>query len=107
MILWCSLLKANSTKDSLLKIIRVEKQALKRLPAYGALAFELYRSNPDSSILIAQAGINLADSLKNKFHKASCLNMLGLAHYRKGWYSSAIKAYTESIKLFENEKEFG
>jgi signal transduction histidine kinase len=98
-------LSVNAQLDSLINVINHEIDPLKRLPAYGAYAFRLYRTNPDSSIRISQQGIKLADSLQNVFHKASCFNMLGLAYHRKGWYSSAIKAYEQSIQSFNQVKE--
>ncbi|MCB0819254.1 MAG: tetratricopeptide repeat protein [Bacteroidetes bacterium] len=91
-------------KDSLISVIKSTKPAVDRLPAYGDLVFEMYLSNPDSAILIAQQGLNLAGQEGDIFEKASLTNGLGLAYFRKGWYAKAVDAFLESIKLFEELK---
>jgi signal transduction histidine kinase len=88
------------SKDSLLRIIRNSKNPEALLTAFPSLAYSLHLSNPDSAILMANRGIALADSLGNMFHKGSSMNMSGLAHYRKGWYSKAISMFEGAERIF-------
>jgi signal transduction histidine kinase/tetratricopeptide (TPR) repeat protein len=93
-----------ANRDSLLRVLKAGKTE-EKLAAYPALAFLLQRSNPDSAIKIAQQGIAFADSQKNIFHKASCLNMAGLAYNHLGRYNKALESYQNSLRLFESIKE--
>lgn len=103
LVLLPMLLAAN--KDSLLQVIRNPPNSEALREAYPSLAFALHLSKPDSAILMAQKGLRLADSLGNRFHKGSSLNMCGLAYYRKGWYATALSAFRESEKVFLSLRE--
>lgn len=92
-------------KDSLIAVIKSPAPQSERLPAYADLVFEIYLSNPDSGILIAQQGISLAEQEGNNFEKASLTNSLGLSYFRKGWYAKSVEAFLESINLFEELKD--
>ena len=105
LVLLPMLLAAN--KDSLLRVIRNPPNSEALLEAYPSLAFALHLSKPDSSILMARKGIRLADSLGNRFHRGSSLNMCGLAYYRKGWYATALSTFRESEKVFLSLREEG
>ncbi|MFN5319546.1 MAG: tetratricopeptide repeat protein [Bacteroidia bacterium] len=95
---------AFSQNDSLLRMLKTG-DAKSKLSAYPALSFALHQTNPDSALLIAQQGIAFAEGNNNVFHKASCLNMAGLAYNRLGRYTKCFQSYVEAIRLFEAIKE--
>ena len=107
LLLACILLlpiPGEASNDSLLAVLKTGDTRSK-LSAYPALSFALHQTNPDSALLIAQEGIAFAEKNNNVFHKASCLNMAGLAYNRLGRYTKSFQSYTEAIKLFEQIKE--
>ncbi len=93
-----------ANRDSLLRVLKAGSPE-EKLAAYPALAFLLHQSNPDSAIKIAQQGIAFAETQNNIFHKASCMNMAGLAYHRLGRYNKAFESYQFSLRLFESLKD--
>lgn len=94
-----------STQDSLIQVIHSSSNDKEKLPAFVALAFSMYLSNPDSGILLAQKGFKLAKTQENNFQQASALNALGLSYYRKGWYAKAISCFEQALVLFKTDED--
>ncbi|MEX1187699.1 MAG: tetratricopeptide repeat protein [Bacteroidia bacterium] len=94
-----------STKDSLITVIHSSANDIEKLKAYSTLAFDVYLANPDSGILLAQQGYDLAIKGNNAFQQANNMNALGLSYYRKGWYAKSIAALKKSVELFNKIKE--
>jgi two-component system sensor histidine kinase UhpB len=97
-------ISGTASNDSLLAVLK-NGDIKSKLQAYPALSFALHQTNPDSALRIAQEGIAFAESNSNLFHKASCLNMAGLAYNRLGRYTKCFQAYTDAIRIFEEIKE--
>ena len=104
LFLFASATTVFSQNDSLLQVLKTG-DAQSKLSAYPAFSFALHQTNPDSALLIAQQGIAFAENNSNLFHKASCLNMAGLAYNRLGRYAMCFQSYAEAIRLFEEMKE--
>lgn len=94
-----------ANKDSLIRVLNSQLPAEERLPAFAELAFKVYLSNPDSGIIVAQQGLNLAKQSNNKFQQASNMNALGLSYFRKGWYAKSITAFQNAVSLFDAKTE--
>jgi two-component system, NarL family, sensor histidine kinase UhpB len=103
LLLFCSQLFAN--KDSLLRVIKSSLPLHERLSTYAEFAFEIYLSNPDSAIIIAQQGFQLAKQSNNQFQQASNMNALGLSYFRKGWYAKSVTAFQKAVSLFDAKTE--
>ena len=66
-LLICIGCNSYANRDSLITVIKSKSSIETRLPAYSELAFDLYLSNPDSGILVAQQGFDYALKSNNKF----------------------------------------
>ena len=66
----------------------------------SAHAFSLAETNPDSSLLLSQAAINIALQSNNIACYASCLRIAGIAYFRSGKYDSAQKYFLSARRIF-------
>jgi tetratricopeptide (TPR) repeat protein len=65
------------------------------------LAGEYSFINPDTSITLAQQGLQLSDKTHWKKGKAICLSTLGWSNYVKGNYLQALEYYNTGLKIAE------
>jgi tetratricopeptide (TPR) repeat protein len=65
------------------------------------LAWEYSYINPDTSITLAQQGLQLSEKTHWKKGKAICLGTLGWSNYVKGNYLQALEYYNTGLKIAE------
>src|SRR6185312_1932205 len=73
-----------------------------RILLLRGLATAYFISNPDSSIMFAQQGYELAEKNKNKYEQAKALNNLGNAYGTIGDYGKSLQFYLKGLKIYES-----
>jgi tetratricopeptide (TPR) repeat protein len=71
------------------------------------LAREYSYINPDTSITLAQQGLQSSEKINWKKGKAICLNVLGWSNYVKGNYSQALEYHNTGLKIAEELSDKG
>jgi tetratricopeptide (TPR) repeat protein len=81
----------------------VQKEDTNKVLALSGLAFALYSSNPDTTILLAQQAEELA--LKQGWPKgvANAYNIQGIAYSVKGDYVKGLGYYDKALRLYEEQ----
>lgn len=64
---------------------------------------ELWASNPDSVIALAQKAISQSEKIKYAKGQIEGLKNLGIAYYEKGQYAQSITAYQHAIDIFPDD----
>jgi len=67
--------------------------------AFKKLCAGIVSRNPDSAIIFAMKGMNLARKLNEKILESNCCGELGNAFASKAEYDSSFKYYSESLRL--------
>jgi len=65
------------------------------------IAFQLFRSQPDSSLIYSSRAINLATEINFRKGLAYAHKNMGLGHYVKGEYSDVLIHWKMSLAIFE------
>lgn len=95
-----------ASKDSLRSVIYGSSSMADRMKALSAISFIYHVNNPDSAIHFAQQCIEMSNRYKESAERASCLNALGLAYYRKGFYKLAQSSFEQALRYYEKAKEY-
>jgi len=91
--------------DSLKKIVFSNTSQQKRLSAAARLASYPIEENPDKTIAIVKAGLNLANKLNNKKATALLSQTLGKAYYQTNLYDSAAYYYNSAAIMLSKTNE--
>jgi tetratricopeptide (TPR) repeat protein len=87
--------------DSLLGVLKIEKEDTNRVKTLNTLAFALHHINPDSTTLIAQQALALSEKIGWKKGEANSYRSAGIGSWAKGDYSKAQDYDIKSLKLCE------
>jgi tetratricopeptide (TPR) repeat protein len=87
--------------DSLLVLLKKDKEDTNKVNHLNNLSFALNSTNPDSTILLANQAIALAKKLYFKKGEAAAYNNAGIGYYVKGDYTKALENYFFSLKWNE------
>ncbi|HJW30271.1 MAG TPA: tetratricopeptide repeat protein, partial [Saprospiraceae bacterium] len=94
-------LAQQNTIDSLLTLLKRDKEDTSKVNHLNALAGELMRSNPDSAILLSKNAMQLAVKMKWNTGIGRTYNELGWYYYMKGDYSMALENYNKALEIWE------
>ena len=100
-----SIMAQNTVADSLYNIIKTANEPIIVVDAYEALTKSYFKTNQDSSIAIAQRGIDYAKKNKLKSKIALLTKSLGTAYFYKQDPTNAIKYYSQAGDLFKKEND--
>ena len=87
--------------DSLLSLLKKDKEDTNKILHLNALAWELKSNNPDTSILLSNQALTLAEKHTWKKGIANSFGQLGVYNYHKGDYPDALDYYFKALKLRE------
>ena len=90
--------------DSLRKVLEVQKEDTNKVIALNGLAFALYGSNPDTTILLAQKAADLSVKLGWAKGEANAYNVQGVAYSVKGDYVKGLTYYNKALRLYEQQQ---
>jgi serine phosphatase RsbU (regulator of sigma subunit)/tetratricopeptide (TPR) repeat protein len=91
----------NSKADSLRTLLKSDKQDTNKVNHYIALAKLLAYTNPDTSIILGNQALKLAENISWRKGISTSLGQLGVFNYIKGDFSLALDLYTRALKLDE------
>lgn len=96
--------------DSLRNILKTEKNDTDRVRILNALAYSIYTTDPDTTILFAQQALDLSEKLASspikliaeagKKGEASAYNYEGIGYHVKGNFPKALAFYLTAMKKF-------
>ncbi len=87
--------------DSLLGVLKVEKEDTERVNTLNNLAYILYAKNPDSGFRIAQQAEDIATKLDWKKGMASAYNVISIGYFLKGDFTNSININMRALKIDE------
>jgi signal transduction histidine kinase len=88
--------------DSLQAIYIKEPSNENRIIWLNAMAFKLRNSDVKQAKSYAEQALALSQKIRNKYHQAESLGLLGLLYFRVGEYEKAIIHHFKSLKLAES-----
>ena len=93
--------------DSILALLKNDKEDTNKVNRLNDLAWELKSSNPDTAIVIGSHSLQLAEKLSWKKGIANSLGHLGVYYRLKSNYPKALDYYFQALKIDEvlNNKE--
>jgi len=90
-----------SRRDSLKSLVKLHQNDTAGVELLRKLSFQIQTTRPDSALLYAQQGVDLARKLSFKKGEADCMNRLGVVLWRNGKYDRALLFLLNSLKLRE------
>ena len=91
--------------DSLLTLLKKDKEDTSKVNHVNELAWELMYSNPDTSILLCTQALQLAEKQKWEKGIADSYFRLGACKYLKGDYTVAVEWGEKALALYEELKD--
>jgi tetratricopeptide (TPR) repeat protein len=87
--------------DSLLAVLKSEKEDTNKVKTLNRLTFSLYARNPDTTILLAQQSITLSEKNNWKTWEAGGYCNAGIGYMIKDNYPMALTNYTKALNIDE------
>ncbi|MEK6615010.1 MAG: tetratricopeptide repeat protein [Bacteroidota bacterium] len=91
--------------DSLLALIKKDKEDTNKVTHFNILAWELSSSNPDTSIILSKQALSLAEKVQWKKGIANSYGHLGTYYYFKADYPKALDYYLKALRIDEELKD--
>ncbi|MBC7864780.1 MAG: tetratricopeptide repeat protein [Bacteroidia bacterium] len=102
---FCISFAQNRKIDSLLTLLKKDKEDTIRVKDLSALAWELKANNPDTAIVLSTCALYLAQKLNWKRGIAASFSNLGVFYKSKGDYQKALDFYLKSLRIMEERKD--
>jgi adenylate cyclase len=87
--------------DSLKKVLLTIRDDTGKVNVLNDLAFTLYSTNPDSTLLLARQAVLLAQSINFRSGEANAYSVAGIGYRAKGDYPKALESYFSALKIDE------
>ncbi len=87
--------------DSLLEVLKIQKQDTAKVNTLNALAFEFRSNDPDTAMYFGNEALQLATKLNDKFGQAGAYLQLGNGKMNLGQYDEALKFTNDALKFYE------
>src|ERR1035437_5329168 len=91
--------------DSLLSLIKKDKEDTNKVNHLNNLAFSFYFANPDSTILFSLQAAELAEKINFKRGIANAYGNCGTGNSIKDNYAKALEYYFKALKIDEERKD--
>ncbi len=95
----------DKTTDSLLRVLKDSKDDTSKALLYGAIARTFLYSNSDTTLLLAQQGLNLSRKLGYKHGEVFSLLVMGSVFTNTGNYPRALQIKLQALKLSEETND--
>ena len=96
----------NVETDSLKNALSVEDDNIKRVSLLEGLSYAYLASYPDTALLYATQGFELANKINYRKGEAICLDALGNVYFHVGNNAKALELYFKYLALKEELKEY-
>ena len=94
----------NKIIDSLKLLLKTAKDDTIKVNALDYLAFELYPTNPDSTIIVGLQAAKLAKKLNYIKGQSNAYGTVGVGYWMKGDYPKALDNYFTALKIDEKSR---
>lgn len=91
----------NNKIDSLLSLLKTDKEDTNKVNRLSDLAWEHMYQNPDTSILLSEEALLMAEKIKFEFGIGKACNNLGVFNTFKGDYAKALEHYFRALAIWE------
>ncbi|UZR97748.1 tetratricopeptide repeat-containing sensor histidine kinase [Chondrinema litorale] len=91
--------------DSLLKELEETENDSTKVRLYSFISEDLWYINPDSALLMALKGVELANEITDDEGKSYNLLSAGTSYYTIGKYNEAINVLLQSLRIAEKRKD--
>lgn len=95
---------AESSKDSLLKLIEKAPADTNKINHFNELAIHYIGHSPDSTLYFGEAGLKLAEEISWKKGIANSLHAIGYAHYVLGNFDKTLEKWKKALLIRESLK---
>ena len=92
----------NNVTGSLKQLLRAEIADTTRVRLLNKLAYQYWYTNPDTSLILSQQGLELARKKGFVKGEAWCLISLGMIFCETGNYPKSLEYYLQALKKFES-----
>lgn len=99
----CTLLYAGNLTDSLRHLLDSPLRDSLRLRVLNELSFQLSGTDPSLSLLYADEGLQLSETLADRLQKRQILQQMGLVHYRLGNYDKTLAYFRQVLRMYEED----
>ena len=94
----------NTEADSLKKLLKTLGEVPERVLVLEGLSYAYVSAYPDTALLYAMQGLQLAQKIGDRRGEAYCTNALGNVYFSVGDYPKALEMYLQSIRMKEQLK---
>jgi two-component system, NtrC family, sensor kinase len=94
----------NTETDSLKRLLTITADSPKRVLILEGISYAYLSSYPDTSLLYALQGLQLAQKINDPIGEAYCINALGNVYFGVGDYPKALEMYLKSLEMKERLK---
>jgi len=95
----------NTETDSLKRLLPTTPESPARVLLLENLSYAYVSAFPDTALIYALEGLELAQKIKDKRGEAYCTNALGNVYFGVGDYPMALEMYLKSLQMKENMKD--
>lgn len=99
----CTTLHAGTGTDSLQQMLATPLTDSLRLRVLNELSFQIADTDLSLSLLYAEEGLALAETLEERKQKQQILLQMGLAHYRLGNYDKTLGYFRQVLHMYEED----
>ncbi len=94
-----------NVRDSLLQVLKTQKQDSTRVNTLLSLSHALYVSNPDTSIHLSIEALALSKQIDFPSGVSRSLGNIGIAYTTVGNFPKALDYYLQNLRLVEQRKD--
>lgn len=94
-----------NVRDSLNNLLESNLADTARVNVLYRLSNYYLYSKPDSSLLLAQKGLNISKEIRYPEGEANCLNIKGIVYWITGNYPKALQNFLQSLEIREKLKD--
>lgn len=97
------LLQAGQATDSLQQLLNTSLADSLRLRVLNEISYQIADTDLSLSLLYAEEGLKLAESLNKREQKRQILQQMGLSHYRLGNYDKTLGYFRQALHMYEED----
>ncbi|MBC7864781.1 MAG: tetratricopeptide repeat protein [Bacteroidia bacterium] len=102
---YCISFSQNRKIDSLLTLLKTDKEDTNKVNHLNNLGWQLKHNNPDTAIILSNQALTIAEKCSWKKGMANALSNLGVYNYLKAEYPKALDYYFKALSMVEKLRD--